>query len=38
MMKPLYLDYLDCPVQYPTYDAFNKRFRITRPARSRDHG
>ena len=32
MMNPLYLDYLDCPVQYATYDDFNKRFRIRRPA------
>ncbi len=32
MMKPPYLQYLDCPVQYATYDDFNKRFRITRPA------
>ena len=32
MMKPLYLQYLDCPVQYATYDDFNKRFRIVRPA------
>ncbi|MDD3213626.1 MAG: AMP-binding protein, partial [Eubacteriales bacterium] len=32
MMKPPYLDYLDCPVQYATYDDFNKRFRIKRPA------
>ena len=32
MMKPLYLDYLDCPVQYATYDDFNKRFHIKRPA------
>lgn len=32
MMKPLYLDYLDCPVQYATYDDFNKRFRLKRPA------
>ena len=32
MMKPLYLEYLDCPVQYPTYDDFNKRFHIRRPA------
>ncbi|NLI20729.1 MAG: AMP-binding protein [Clostridiales bacterium] len=31
-MKPLYLDYLDCPVEYATYDDFNKRFRIKRPA------
>ena len=31
MMKPLYLEYLDCPVQYATYDDFNKRFRIKRP-------
>ena len=32
MMKPLYLQYLDCPVQYATYDDFNKRFRLKRPA------
>jgi acetyl-CoA synthetase len=32
MMKPLYLDYLDCPVTYATYDDFNKRFRLKRPA------
>ena len=32
MMKPLYLDYLDCPVDYATYDDFNKRFRLKRPA------
>jgi acetyl-CoA synthetase len=32
MMKPLYLEYLDCPVQYATYDDFNKRFRLRRPA------
>jgi len=31
MMKPLYLNYLDCPVQYATYDDFNKRFHIRRP-------
>jgi len=31
MMKPPYLTYLDCPVQYATYDDFNKRFRIKRP-------
>ena len=31
MMNPLYLDYLDCPVQYATYDDFNKRFHIRRP-------
>ncbi len=31
MMKPLYVDYLDCPVQYATYDDFNKRFRLKRP-------
>jgi len=31
MMKPLYLDYLDCPVQYATYDDFNKRFHVKRP-------
>ena len=31
MMKPLYLNYLDCPVRYATYDDFNKRFRIRRP-------
>ena len=30
-MKPLYLEYLDCPVQYSTYDDFNKRFHIDRP-------
>lgn len=30
-MKPLYLEYLDCPIQYATYDDFNKRFRIKRP-------
>ncbi|HNW86978.1 MAG TPA: AMP-binding protein [Candidatus Limiplasma sp.] len=30
-MKPLYLNYLDCPVQYATYDDFNKRFHIRRP-------
>jgi len=32
MMKPLYLEYLDCPIQYATYDDFNKRFRLNRPA------
>ncbi|MEA4929586.1 MAG: AMP-binding protein [Candidatus Limiplasma sp.] len=32
MMKPLYLEYLDCPVQYATYDDFNKRFHLRRPA------
>ncbi len=31
MMKPLYLDYLDCPVEYATYDDFNKKFKIKRP-------
>lgn len=32
MMKPLYLQYLDCPVDYATYDDFNKRFKLARPA------
>ncbi len=31
MMKPLYLEYLNCPTQYATYDDFNKKFRIDRP-------
>ena len=31
MMKPVYLDYLDCPVQYATYDDFNKKFKIATP-------
>lgn len=31
MMQPLYLKYLTCPIQYATYDDFNKKFRITRP-------
>ncbi len=31
MMKPLYLEYLDCPTQYATYDDFNKKFRLRRP-------
>lgn len=31
MMQPLYLDYLSCPVQYATYDDFNKKFQITKP-------
>ena len=30
-MKPLYLEYLDCPTHYATYDDFNKRFRVNRP-------
>jgi acetyl-CoA synthetase len=30
-MKPVYLDYLDCPTQYATYDDFNKKFKIGRP-------
>ena len=30
-MKPLYLQYLNCPTQYATYDDFNKKFRIARP-------
>ena len=31
MMNPPYLTYLDSPVQYATYDDFNKRFRVKRP-------
>ena len=31
MMKPVYLDYLDCPTQYATYDDFNKKFKINYP-------
>ena len=30
-MKPLYGQYLDCPLTYATYDDFNKRFAIKRP-------
>jgi len=30
-MKPLYTEYLDCPLSYATYDDFNKRFAIKRP-------
>ena len=30
-MRPLYEQYLDCPLTYATYDDFNKRFRIKRP-------
>ncbi len=30
-MKPLYLDYLDGPSDFATYDDFNKRFRIRTP-------
>ena len=30
-MKPVYLDYLDCPTQYATYDDFNKKFKIEYP-------
>ena len=33
MMKPLYLEYLDCPAEYATYDDFNKKFRIRTPDR-----
>ncbi len=33
MMKPLYLEYLNCPTQYATYDDFNKKFHIDRPKR-----
>ncbi len=31
-MRPLYEQYLDCPVDYATYDDFNKRFKLPRPA------
>ena len=31
MMKPLYHDYMDCPVEYATYDDFNKKFKVRRP-------
>ena len=31
-MKPLYEQYLDCPLTYATYDDFNKRFAVKRPA------
>ena len=30
-MKPVYLDYLECPTQYATYDDFNKKFKIDYP-------
>ena len=30
-MKPLYTEYLDCPINYTTYDDFNKHFSIKRP-------
>jgi acetyl-CoA synthetase len=30
-MKPLYGQYLDCPLTYATYDDFNKRFCVKRP-------
>ncbi len=30
-MRPLYEQYLDCPLTYATYDDFNKHFRIKRP-------
>lgn len=32
MMKPVYQEYLHCPSQYATYDDFNKKFKIDRPA------
>ena len=32
-MKPLYEQYLDCPLTYATYDDFNKRFSVKRPAK-----
>ena len=31
-MEPVYLDYLDCAARYATYDDFNKKFNIKRPA------
>ncbi len=30
-MKPLYTEYLNCPLTYATYDDFNKHFAIKRP-------
>ncbi len=32
MMRPLYNEYIKCPTEYATYDDFNKRFKINRPA------